>query len=247
MEKKSLNAYGYDYARGILGETDPFTGKHYSGVAFLIYQLLMELFSLRKECNETEYSVKVSRLMYDAKNIYPGEKEGFDYNEFFRLTNEFVKLGYAIYYLLSEEEQKIFAEIKKRRNDWLNKQKTLRAFLIGEKDFETDDVYNAGRANLLTTGLSTLMDNGDDNFRIELKKGVNEDEVNRAIREYYERRGYTTKINLSIEVFDANDGLIKWVTATILPGHPTNGGPDAHASNDSLLVAIGSFESYLQK
>ncbi len=211
-------------------KTTPITGKMYGNVLkslqqkddsvkklsyaskfYLVYQVLMDLFSLRNTVSEIEFIILATRKMNHAKKkvVPAGETATMFFHEFW-------KLGCSFHGLDDETKAKeIFTEIKKRRNLWLKEEKSLHAFLVLENDFETDEPCKNVRFKSME---ETFQFENCENFSIELKPGITRMKIEQAIADFYKEECISEKDNFNVYLIDRITENTKWyVTLTIVP------------------------------
>ena len=189
----------------------------------------MELFSLKDTKSEGEYFVEVMTRINDLKKKITPE------GSLFEVFHDFWKLGCSLKALRGEEATKIFLEIKKRRNNSLKKEKNLRSFLVSEKDFEVDGVYRNTASKNMASLVFSFMDDCEDNISMELKKGIGDSDIKKAIKEFYEAKGYAVELGFSINIKNTETGKIaKIITLTVIP--------EMFTRNSVAMISINNYE-----
>lgn len=217
----------YNYARKKLDATDAIGETLFASKAHLVYQTLMDLFLLRDQKDLGTYFLEVMSQINSLKSKIEATDQ-------WGLFHDFWKLGCSLKGLHGDEAKKIFTELKERRNRYLKQDKTLRSYLIGEKNFEAEVLRNSSVKDI-NNFIFSLMSDCEDNISLELKKGIEEVAINEAIKEFYESLGYKVEFEFGANIKDSTtDRIVKTLTITVIP--------EMFSRNAVAMISINNYE-----
>ena len=191
--------------------TDSIEETSYAPKSYLIYQMLMDSYSLKSILDKDEFSTYILRKLevLKGKILTKGEPSS-------ALFYEFHKLGSILWYRQGKEAEAVFFELKSRRDRWLKDQKSLHSFLIIEKSIETEGVYN-NNVSIIIDGYTLHEMEKRSTILIELKEQINQEQVNEFIKEYFESKMYSAykKGNYLVAMKDETDEMSVISTTSI--------------------------------
>ncbi len=165
--------------------TDLLTARLNLPATYLLYQALLEVYP-NKNGHEPHFDNNLwFRLQRARKRILALSKEKR------LLLGEFLELGQSLKSLNNIESQIFFALVRSRRNEWLEREKSLHGHIVLTEKLETQKPYRE-----IPAGFHYFLDFlCDIKFTIELREGTTQDNVIMGIRTFFEAQGFTVTVD----------------------------------------------------